>query len=118
VPHDRDLTLTLQSRSQRPHVLVVAGDLDHHTAPRMRAVLDGITMAEGDALVLDLTGLTFCDSTGVSILIAAHQRVHDARASLALAGLHDDIAHVFRIMGLDRLFTSYASVEKAVAALR
>ncbi|MFC4062180.1 STAS domain-containing protein [Planomonospora corallina] len=117
VQHDHGLTVTLRSHSARVHVLVVAGDLDHHTGPRLRAALDELTLAPRDGLVVDLSGLTFCDSTGISLLVAAHRRAQDAGAALALAGLDPDIAHVFKIMGLDRLFSSYESTEKAAAAL-
>lgn len=115
--HDRGLTVTHQSHSARLHMLVVEGDLDHHTAPRMRRALDDLTLAPGAGLVIDLSALTFCDSTGISLLVSAHQRAQNAGAAPVLAGLDPDIAHVFRIMGLDRLFTSYETVEKAIAAL-
>ncbi|GIH74959.1 STAS domain-containing protein [Planobispora longispora] len=115
--HDHGLTITHRPHSARLHVLVVAGDLDHHTAPRLRAALEEVTLAPGAGLVIDLSPLTFCDSTGISILVAAHQRAQGAGAALVLAGLDPDLAHVFRIMGLDRLFSSYDSAEKAVAAL-
>ncbi|GGL06082.1 anti-sigma factor antagonist [Sphaerisporangium melleum] len=116
--HDHGLTVTLRPHSTRIQVLAVAGDLDHHTAPRLRAALEELTLAPGGALVMDLSALTFCDSTGISLLVAAHQRAQDAGAALALAGLHSDIAHVFTIMGLDRLFSFYESTEKAIPALQ
>ncbi|MFC4531797.1 STAS domain-containing protein [Sphaerisporangium dianthi] len=116
--HDHGLTVTLQPHTARIRVLAVAGDLDHHTSPSLQAVMDELTLAAGDGLVIELTGLTFCDSTGISLLVAAHQRAQDAGAALALAGLHSDIAHVFEIMGLDRLFSFYDTTEKAATALR
>ncbi|RCG30698.1 anti-sigma factor antagonist [Sphaerisporangium album] len=99
-------------------MLSVAGDLDHHTTPRLRAALDELTLAPGNGLVIDLSALKFCDSTGVSILIAAHQRAQEAGAALALAGLDPDLAHIFSIMGLDRLFSFYDTTEAALAALQ
>ncbi|GII60771.1 anti-sigma factor antagonist [Sphaerisporangium krabiense] len=118
MPHDHALTVTLQPHSPHVQVLVVAGDLDHHTTRRLRAVLDELTLAAGDALVIDLSALTFCDSTGISILIAAHQRAQQAGAALGLAAMDSDIAHIFQIMGLDRLFSFYDTTDKAIAALR
>ncbi|GGS89111.1 anti-sigma factor antagonist [Planobispora rosea] len=116
--HDHGLTITHRSHSTRVQVLVVAGDLDHHTAPRLREALDGVRLERGAGLVIDLSALTFCDSTGISVLVAAHQYAQNAGAVLALAGLDADLAHVFRIMGLDRLFSSYDDAEKAIAALQ
>ncbi|MFC7381438.1 STAS domain-containing protein [Sphaerisporangium rhizosphaerae] len=116
--HDDGLTVTLQPHSARLHVLAVAGELDHHTAPRLRAVLDEFTFVPAAGLVIDLSALTFCDSTGISLLVAAHQRAQEAGAAVALAGLHPDIAHVFHIMGLDRLFSCHDTTDKAMTALQ
>ena len=115
--HDNGLTVSLQSPTSGPRLLVVAGDLDHHTTPRLRAVLEEVEFGPGADLVVDLSGLTFCDSTGIATLVAAHQRAADVGAALLLAGLHSDIARVFQIMGLDQLLSLYDSPEEAVRAL-
>ncbi|MCK2221986.1 STAS domain-containing protein [Actinomadura sp. ATCC 31491] len=116
--HDHGLTITHRSPTAGVHVLAVHGDLDHHTSPRLQEALDALAPAGGDLLVIDLTELPFCDSTGVSVLVAAHQRAQDAGVRLALAGLHADLAHIFKIMGLDRLLSFYDSTDDAIAALR
>ncbi len=116
--HDHGLTVTLQPGTAEPRVLVVAGDLDHHTTPRLRAALEEVTFGPGADLVVDLSSLTFCDSTGIATLVAAHQRAHDAGGALLLAGLEQDIARVFHIMGLDQLLAFYDSPEEAVRAVK
>ncbi|MCZ0209658.1 STAS domain-containing protein [Streptomyces sp. UMAF16] len=40
----------------------VTGDLDHHSAPGIRRLLPGLDIGQGRRLVVDLSGLTFCDS--------------------------------------------------------
>ena len=117
MPHENNLTVALQPHVSGPRLLVVAGDLDHHTTPHLRKALEEIEFGPGADLVIDLSGLTFCDSTGIATLVAAHQRANDARAALLLAGLDQDIARVFQIMGLDRLLAFYDSPEEAVRAL-
>jgi len=117
VQHDNGLTVSLQSPVSGPRLLVVTGDLDHHTTPRLRAALEEVEFGPGSGLVVDLSGLTFCDSTGIATLVAAHQRAADVGAALLLAGLHSDIARVFQIMGLDQLLSLYDSPEEAVRAL-
>lgn len=116
--HDHGLTITSQPHSGRIRVLTVAGDLDHHTSPRLHEALDELGLAPGDGLVIEMSGLRFCDSTGISVLVSAHQRAQDAGAGLALAGLSPDIEHPFKIMGLTRLLSFHDDVDKAVAALR
>ena len=116
--HDHGLTVTYQPHSAHIHVLGVAGDLDQHTSPRLRAALDDLTLAPGDGAVIDLSALTFCDSTGISILVSAYHQAKGAGARLALAGLDADISHVFKIMGLDRVLSLYATADEAIAALQ
>ncbi|TMR37512.1 STAS domain-containing protein [Nonomuraea zeae] len=100
------------------HVLVLTGDLDHHTSPRLQAALDGLALAPGDGLVIDLSALLFCDSTGISILVSAHQRAQNAGAELVLAGLDPSIAHAFKIMGLTRVLSFQDTADKAITALQ
>ena len=71
-----------------------------------RAVgLDDAPLASGTALVLDLSGITYCDSTGVSVLAYAYRRTEAAGARLALAGAATSIviliAELFAIDGFD-----------------
>ncbi|MEV7969532.1 STAS domain-containing protein [Sphaerisporangium sp. NPDC088356] len=111
------MTVTLQRHPAGPLLLVLSGDLDHHTTPRLRAALDELSFGPGPGLVIDLSAMKFCDSTGIAALVAAHQRAQDAGTVLVLAGLDPDIARIFYIMGLDRLFSFYDTVEKAVGSL-
>lgn len=111
------LVVTVRPGTAGPCLLSVAGELDYHTAPRLRAGLDEVRLDEGLALIIDLSGLSYCDSTGVSILVGAYHRAKAAGAALALAGMNSDITRVFRVIGLDQVFTSYDSVEAATRAL-
>ncbi|MBO3749877.1 STAS domain-containing protein [Streptosporangiaceae bacterium NEAU-GS5] len=99
-------------------MLLVIGDLDQHTSPRLRAAMDELTLATGHGVVIDLSALTFCDSTGISILVASYQRAREAGAKLALAGLDAEMTHVFKIMGLDRVLLIYETTANAIDALR
>jgi anti-sigma B factor antagonist len=114
---DPDLAVTIQSHPAGPNLLAVNGELDYHTAPRLRAGLDQVPMQAGTGLVIDLSALTYCDSTGISILVSAYHRAKAAGVALALAGMNADIARVFRVIGLDQVFSSYESVDAATRAL-
>ncbi|MFI8793816.1 STAS domain-containing protein [Streptomyces sp. NPDC055105] len=52
-------------------VIELAGELDHDTAPEIRDLLPSLPIAHGQQLVVDLGGLTWCDSSGITVLIAA-----------------------------------------------
>jgi anti-sigma B factor antagonist len=114
---DPELAVTLQSHPAGPCLLAVGGELDYHTAPRLRAGLDQVPMQAVTGLVIDLSALTYCDSTGISVLVSAYHLAKAAGVELALAGINPDIARVFRVIGLDQVFSSYDSVDAAARAL-
>nr|WP_275432096.1 MULTISPECIES: STAS domain-containing protein [unclassified Streptomyces] len=55
-------------------------------------------------LVLDLARMEFCDSSGISALIAARNHVRAAHADIALAAVPAHTLRVLRIIGLDQVF--------------
>ena len=115
---DPVLAVTLHPHPAGPRLMSVSGELDYHTAPRLRAGLDEVPLETGASLIIDLSGLTYCDSTGISILVGAYHRAKAAGAVLALAGVNPDISRVFRVIGLDQVFVSYDTVDAAARALR
>jgi anti-anti-sigma factor len=92
-------------------VLKLAGELDHHTAPALLEALRHIPLSPGQELVLDLGALKFCDSSGLSGLIAARNQALAARATVALAAVPARIARILNIVGLDQVFPCYPSVK-------
>ncbi|MFS8204160.1 STAS domain-containing protein [Streptomyces sp. CWNU-52B] len=109
--------LTLRTRTAPTGVVIeLAGELDHHTAPDVRAALPGLDLRPGRQLVLDLGGVTFCDSTGITVLIAARNHALAAGATIALAAVPDRVSRIFRIVGLDQVFPSHPTAEAAEAA--
>lgn len=97
-------------------VVVLTGELDHQSAPRVREILPGLHLRPGQQVVIDLAGLTFCDSTGITVLIAVRNHALAADAGIALARVPERVARVFRVIGLEQAFPTYASVEEAAAA--
>ena len=114
---DHDLTLTLRSHPAGPWLLLVGGDLDQNSVTRLHAALDEVSFTSGATLIIDLSSVTYCDSTGITELVIAHNRARAAETGLALAGLTADLSHIMAILGLDQVFASYGSVEEAAHAL-
>lgn len=84
-------------------VLTLAGDLDHDSTERFRTVVNAITLQPGQMLTIDLSGLAFCDSSGITAFIAAHRRTHAHGADLTLSNVPPKTVHVLRILGLDQV---------------
>ncbi|MEU1054178.1 STAS domain-containing protein [Streptomyces sp. NPDC005876] len=113
-------TLTVEQKIHEagPVVLTVTGELDHHTAPQLSQALNHAPLADGSPLVIDLTGLAYCDSTGITVLVTAYHRAQSTGSSLSLAGLSHDLTRVFQTVGLDQVFTLHPTLDDALAALR
>ncbi|MGW0496027.1 STAS domain-containing protein [Streptomyces sp. NPDC003007] len=86
-------------------VLRVTGDLDYDQAPVLRGRLDQLSLAPGQCLVLDLAGLEFCDSSGITALLAARQHALAAGADIVLAAVPANLLRVLTLVGLDQVFT-------------
>ena len=65
---------------------------------------------------VDLTGVTFCDSSGITALLAARNHALAARATIALAAVPAHISRIFQMVGLDRVFPAHATAQEAEAA--
>ncbi|MEU7319380.1 STAS domain-containing protein [Streptomyces griseoviridis] len=110
----RALTITTRDAGTGP-VLEITGDLDHHTAPELREAVDGLTVAAGQVLVLDLAGLDFCDSSGISALLSARSVAVKHGGQIALAAVPANTARILGIVGLDQVFALYPDAATATA---
>lgn len=82
----------------------IEGELDMCRAPRLDKVLNTALKDPAPAVVvLDLSELTFIDSTGVRVLISAHRQGRDRGCSLLLRAPNRSVMKVLRLTGLDRL---------------
>ncbi|MDQ7803568.1 STAS domain-containing protein [Amycolatopsis sp. A133] len=98
-------------------VVTVTGELDVATAPRLRAEIGGAPLGSGQLLVIDLAGVTFCDSSGISTLIAARNVAEAAGAGIALVAVPARLSRTFGLIGLADFFPTYPSAEAAIADL-
>jgi anti-sigma B factor antagonist len=102
-------------------VLGVSGELDLVTSPVLRQRVHDVVAEGHHSLVLDLSDVFFCDSSGVGVLIAARRLIRSCRGRLRLilpARGASDGSHVNRVLGalgVRRLFDVYADVDSATA---
>ncbi|WND33060.1 STAS domain-containing protein [Streptomyces sp. BB1-1-1] len=106
------LHITTRDATTGP-VLEVIGDLEYATAHQLREHVSALILRPGQRLVLDLGRLDFCDSSGITALIAAHNRATAAEAELALAAVPDNTLRILRIVGLDQVFPFFADTDTA-----
>lgn len=95
-------------------VVKVTGEIDLRTADQLKIGLLGVVESGFGRIIVDFEGVRFCDATGLGALVAAHNRLVAAGGGLGLARVRPAQRRIFRITGLDRLFTLHESVEEAV----
>ena len=86
-------------------VVTVRGELDHHSAPQLRAGLTDLIEIQGiPSLVIDVSAMTFIDSTGLAVLVGALRRMRERNGQLWLSGVSSPTRRVLEVSGLHRVF--------------
>ena len=94
-------------------VVSVFGEVDLYTAPDLLETLRDLADADGRHVIVDLTGTTFIDSTGLGVLIAATKMLRLKRGDLHLAGSHGSTERAIYAAGLHTFFRLAPNVEEA-----
>ena len=103
------------ARNEGSVVVSLAGELDLYNAHEVRETLV-VCCAEGpERLVVDLSGVTFIDSTALGVLIEARTKLANRRGFL-LASPGHETKRALEVSGLDRHFAVYDTVDAALAA--
>ncbi|MEU6449982.1 STAS domain-containing protein [Streptomyces sp. NPDC046979] len=97
------LITTVHTTAAGP-VIEVVGDLDYLTAHQLCGLVTSLTLRPGHRLVLDLAQLGFCDSQGISALIASRKHGNAADAEVILASVPANTLCILRMVGLDQAF--------------
>jgi len=101
-----------------PVVLALPAEIDVTNCDSV-AVSLALSIDNAALVIADLTGTVFCDSSGMQVLFAAHQRAVARGCSLRMVVRPgDSVARVLALVGLDRILAIYDSVVDAMPARR
>ena len=109
-----DLELSTRALGDRALVTVV-GEVDLETASRLGDHTLAALRDVSPHLALDLSGVTFMDSTGLKVLLAVQRRADLAGGSLALVGPTRTVRRILTLTGLDQTFAVHDSVDELPA---
>ncbi|OKK22918.1 hypothetical protein AMK16_01755 [Streptomyces sp. CB00455] len=83
----------------------VSGELDIDRAPQLRTTLRGaLTDTDGGDIVVDLSGVEFCDSTGLNVLLQARLEAEEKGRAVCLAGPRPQMRQLLELTGAHVLF--------------
>jgi anti-sigma B factor antagonist len=99
--------LDVSSRFHDDHTIVtICGEIDLYTAPRLHSELAAL-LAEGmpARVVIDMSGVDFCDSTGMNVLLSCLRRARERGGELEIAAPKPAVRKILQVTGLDSVFT-------------
>jgi anti-sigma B factor antagonist len=99
-----------------PNVLPLEGEIDLHVSPRVAAALRTLIEQKPGRLVVDLSRVTYIDSSGLAALIEGMQNVEAYGGKFVLAGVQENVRPIFEIARLDQVFIIFPHVDAALAA--
>lgn len=108
-PSDDLVKIDVSSRGTDP-LITVQGELDLSNTPLFRDVLDHIDSAP--LVVMDLSELTFIDSTGIGAIAQFGKRIRDASGTLYIVAKHPAVRKVLSITSLDQHFPVVDSIDR------
>lgn len=95
-------------------VVVVGGELDLASVDALRGVL-ARPEAQGDPLVFDLRDVTFIDSSGLSVIVASHQRLRASQGRFAVVVARPSaVQRLFELCGLTETLTITDDLDAAL----
>jgi anti-anti-sigma factor len=97
-------------------VVTVSGELDLRASPQLEERLTRAFDAGAELVILDLRQIEFMDSTGLRVLLSAHQRAHDSGRRFALVRGADQVERVLTLTGVRDLLTVVDAPEELLAA--
>ena len=100
-----------------PEIVAVTGEVTFSNVADLNRRLETALDADAQHLVVDLTEVTFIDSSGLSALLTASKEARRRGGGVALVLAQGEPPSIFRFRGVDRLLSLYPSREAALAGL-
>jgi len=85
-------------------IALISGEVDHHNAKKIRAVIDGKMMsARPSALVLDLSEVTFMDSSGLGLILGRFSKSSDLGIPFSVSNPTRAVEKILDLAGMERI---------------
>jgi anti-sigma B factor antagonist len=110
------LGVTIEELGGGVFVVAPAGEVDAFTAPKLRTELHQLLEGSAERVVVDLTAVTFLDSSALGVLVGALRRLRERDGELHLVQPRPTVQRIFEITALDGVFTLHGTRHEALAA--
>ncbi len=110
------LELSCQTGVEGNQVISVTGELDIATAEKAYSYISEVIDSWPAPVSVDLSGLTFCDASGLGVLAKIARHARQAGRQLMLTSARPSLLKIMRITGLDRAFPELQPTARAYSA--
>ena len=93
------------SRTNGTAVVSVRGEVDLYTAPHLWETIDAAIAETPNELVVDLSGVPFVDSTGLSVLVRAQKRLRPIAGTVVIRGANERVSMTLQLTKLNTVLT-------------
>jgi anti-sigma B factor antagonist len=115
IPHITTIATFETSWDAGLAVVTATGEIDFDTAPELRVALYAAVDAGAGRVVVDMAGVTFVDSSGLSALVGAQKRMRGSESDVVLVGPPAVVERLLAITGLTDSIVVYPDLAAAVA---
>lgn len=109
------MKITTESGSQCG-IIKLAGEIDLCCTPELRNALGSEAATRPETLIVDLSEVTFIDSSGLSALIECWRNMREQGGTLVITGAKGEVLEVFRLTRIDNLISLFPTEMEALSA--
>lgn len=106
------------SRKDDVSIMDLKGDLSASSAERLKEESTGLAKNDSVRIILDMSKVTFIDSSGLSACVEIHTMLRDRNGLMVCAKLSEAAKKIFRITGADKKMTVVGSCEEGLALFK
>ena len=91
-------------------IVFLSGEIDHHSVKDIRDDIDRIMIdSKPKALILNLTGIGFMDSSGLGLILGRYRRANELGIQLFISGADKNVLKILKMAGVDKLIKTVAT---------
>jgi anti-sigma B factor antagonist len=90
-------------RNYEKTVVLVSGEIDVYTAPKLREELSPLADEQNQTLIVNLKDVTYIDSTGLGVFVGLFKKLTNNNGELKLVDLSERLLRLFEITGLNNI---------------
>jgi stage II sporulation protein AA (anti-sigma F factor antagonist) len=99
-------------------IVYMMGELDHHSAEEVRNKIDDrIDREKLNKLIIDFSGVTFMDSSGIGVIIGRYKKVALKKGNICVAEVNEAVRKVFELSGMFKIVKVFDKIEDAIASI-